>query len=180
MWGRVDLLKGKATIVLSRTLGEENAPKTGASTRTIALLPNVVELLKTLLPLHVTAEDYVFTDEQGKPINQNEFGRKFQDVLRVLGIRPRPFYNTRHTYISVALTLGCNPKWIAEQTGTSIAMIQQNYGRYIRDDGDALLRAYVESSKIEQNEDAETFSDDRAKYAGSMVVPTGFEPVLPT
>ena len=65
-WGRVDLLNGKATIVLSRTLGEENAPKTGASTRTIALLPNVVELLKTLLPLHVTAEDYVFTDEQGK------------------------------------------------------------------------------------------------------------------
>jgi integrase len=66
MWGRVDLLNGKATIVLSRTLGEENAPKTGASTRTVALLPNVVELLKTLLPLHVTAEDYVFTDEQGK------------------------------------------------------------------------------------------------------------------
>src|SRR4029077_2358159 len=131
-WGRVDLLNGKATIVLSRTLGEENAPKTGAITRTIALLPNVVELLKTLLPLHVTAEDYVFTDEQGRPIDQNEFGRKFQDVLRVLNIRPRPFYNTRHTYISVALTLGCNPKWIAEQTGTSIAMIQQNYGRYIR------------------------------------------------
>jgi len=38
------------------------------------------------------------------------------------------------------LTLGCNQKWIAEQTGTSIAMIQEHYGKFIRDDGDALLR----------------------------------------
>lgn len=26
-------------------------------------------------------------------------------------------------------------------------MIQEHYGKYIRDDGDALLRAYVEQSK---------------------------------
>jgi hypothetical protein len=45
---------------------------------------------------------------------------------------------------SVALTLGCNPKWIAEQIATSLAMIQQNYGKYIRDDGDAVLWAYLE------------------------------------
>ncbi len=66
----------------------------------------------------------------------------------MLKIRPRPFYNVRHTFISVALTIGCNQKWIAEQTGTSIAMIQDHYGRYIRDDGDALLRAYVEQPKL--------------------------------
>jgi integrase len=184
-WGKVDLLNGKATIVVSRTLGEENAPKTRGSARTITLLPNVVDLLKTLLPLHVRAEDYVLTDDLGLPIEQNEFGRKFGDVLRVLEIRPRPFYNTRHTYISVALTLGCNPKWIAEQTATSLAMIQQNYGKYIRDDGDALLRAYVENSKTDQNEEqtetfTETFPGERANYAGTLVVPTGFEPVLPT
>ena len=85
----------------------------------------------------------------------------FQDVLRVLHIRPRPFNNARHTYISVALTLGCNQKSIAEQTGTSIAMIQQNYGRYIRDEGDRLLRDYVESTKLsEQNAESETLSEN--------------------
>ena len=99
----------------------------------------------------------------------------------MLEIRPRPFYNTRHTYISVALTFGCNPKWIAEQTATSLAMIQQNYGKYIRDDGDALLRAYVERPKTDQNEEkTETFPGERTNYAGLLVVPTGFEPVLPT
>jgi hypothetical protein len=104
--------------------------------------------------------------------------------LRVLQIRPRPFYNTRHTFISVALTLGYNQKWIAEQTGTSIAMLQENYGKYIRDDGDALLRAYVESEKRDSVEEetetfTETFSSVSANYASSLASPTGFEPVSP-
>jgi integrase len=183
--GRVDLAIGTAMIVKSRYLGTEAAPKTRASRRTVKLLPNVVDLLKTIAPLHQTPDDYVHTDEQGRPIDQSEFGRRFQAVLGVLGIRPRPFYNTRHTYISVALTLRCNPKWIAEQTGTSLAMIEQNYGKYIRDDGDAPLRAYVENRKTDQNEEktetfTETFSDEKTNYAETLVVPTGFEPVLPT
>jgi len=146
-WGSVDLANAKATFALSRHLGEENAPKTRASRRTVTLLPNVVDLLKSILPLRVEPNGYVFTDGQGKPIDQSEFARGFQAVLRVLKIRPRPFYNTRHTFISIALTLGCNQKWIAEQTGTSIAMIQERYGKFIRDNGDALLRAYVAQSK---------------------------------
>jgi hypothetical protein len=37
-------------------------------------------------------------------------------------------------------------------------MIEQNYGKYIRDDGDAPLRAYVENPKTDQNEEkTETF-----------------------
>jgi integrase len=109
-WGSVDLVNGKATFALSRHLGEENAPKTRASRRTVTLLPNVIELLKSILPLRVEPNSYVFTDGEGRPIDQSEFARGFQAVLRVLKIRPRPFYNTRHTFISIALTLGCNQK----------------------------------------------------------------------
>ncbi len=183
-WGSVDLLSGKATFAVSRHLGEENARKTRASRRTVSLLPNVVELLKSLLPLRVEPNSYVFTDGQGKPIDQSEFARGFQAVLRVLKIRPRPFYNTRRTFISVALTIGCNQKWIAEQTGTSIEMMQRNYGKYIRDDGDALLRAYVErSDRHTEGEKTgtfpETFSDESYNYSDSLASPTGFEPVLP-
>ena len=35
------------------------------------------------------------------PIDQSEFARGFQAVLRGLKIRQRPFYNTRHTFISM-------------------------------------------------------------------------------
>jgi len=184
-WGSVDLQSSKATFSLSRHLGEENATKTRASRRTISLLPTVVELLKSILPLRVEPNSYVFTDEQGKPIEQGEFGRAFQGVLRVLKIRPRPFYNLRHTFISVALTIGCNQKWIAEQAGTSIAMIQEHYGRYIRDDGDSRLREHVKEQKndaIEQKTGtfAGTFSREAPNYRNPLVVPTGIEPVFPT
>ena len=186
--GKIDLTSGKAMIVRSRHLGAEDAPKTRASRRTVKLLPNVIEILNTIA-LYQNPDDYVYTDEHGRPIDQAEFGCGFQDVLRVLSIRPRPFYNTRHTYISVAFTLGCNIKWIAEQCGTSVEMIQENYGKYIRSDGDAPILAYlarsVEVQEQEKNEEksetfGETFSGERTNYAGTLVVPTGFEPVLPT
>ena len=47
----------------------------------------------------------------------------------------------------VAVRLTANQKWIAEQPGTSIAMIQEHSGRYIRDDGDLLFRAYLAKPK---------------------------------
>ena len=137
------------------------------------------------MPLRVEPNSYVLHDGQGKPIDQGEFGRAFQGVLRVLEIRQRRFYNIRHTFISVALTIGCNQKWIAEQTGTSIAMIQDHYGKYIRDGGDALLRAYVEQPKLDAIEAktgtfSETFSGEVSNYVNHLVVPTGIEPVFPT
>ena len=96
-------------------------------------------------------------------------------------LRPRPFYNTRHTFVGVALTIGCNQKWIAEQTGTSIAMIQEHYGRYVRDDGDALLRVYVEKPKLTaQEQKTGTFSSAASKYQNTLASPTGFEPVSPS
>lgn len=74
------------------------------------------------------------------------------------------FYNARHTFISIALTLGCNQKWIAEQTGTSIAMLQEHYGKDIRDDGDGPVTG--------------TFSRQYSSYQINLASPTGFEPVL--
>ena len=162
-WGSVDLLSGKAMLSLSRHLGEENATKTTASRRTISLFPNVAELLKSILPhFRVEPNSYVFTDGQGKPIDQSELNHcSFQPVLRILTLRPRLFYNTQHTFSSVALTIGSNQKWIAEQTGTSVQMIQEHYGKYIRDDGDALLRAYVEQPKPDAIEEKTgTFSNE--------------------
>ncbi len=54
----------------------------------------------------------------------------------------------------------------------------------------AVLRAYVtrsfalpslkEQETGVNEEETETFTGESAKYAGTMVVPTGIEPVLPT
>jgi len=174
-WGNVDLETGTATVTRSRHLGEENAPKTEGSRRTIRLLPTVVELLTASKPLRITESDYVFTNTEGGPIDADQWRKDYwYKALRAISIRERKFYATRHTYISVALSVGVNIKWLAEQCGTSVAMIEKHYGRYIRDDGDAPLRA-LQGTKTETF--PETFSDYPPNSLNSLVSPTGFEPV---
>jgi hypothetical protein len=110
-------------------LGREGRPKTGKSKRELVLHENLVEVLKNHLPLHPKHDDFVFTTPNGAPIDQaNFYVREWAPMLRVLKVRPRPFYNTRHTYISYMLELGAKPLWVARQTGTSLDMIEKHYG----------------------------------------------------
>jgi len=159
-WGDIDLKAGRASITKSRYYGAENATKTSGSERDVSLLPPVVDVLKATKPLHATENDYVFKNQEGSPINEDKWRKKhWYRAMRALGIKPRKFYATKHTYISVALSAGVNIKWLAEQCGTSVAMIEKHYGRFIKDDGDAPLRAILGAETVTF---AETFlSEDQ-------------------
>ena len=53
-----------------------------------------------------------------------------------------------HTFISDALSHGLNIKWIAEYCGTSVAMIEKHYGRYIKSDSEEqLMRLFGSKTK---------------------------------
>jgi integrase len=39
-----------------------------------------------------------------------------------------------HTFISIGLTNGLKIKWLAEYCGTSVAMIEKHYGKYLGGD----------------------------------------------
>ena len=91
-------------------------------------------------------DTYVFVNaKNGGPIEQREWPKDhWRRALTATEIRPRKFYATKHTFISVALTKGLNLKFIAEYCGTSVAMIEQHYGRFLGsrvDDQLALLSA---------------------------------------
>jgi hypothetical protein len=68
-----------------------------------------------------------------RPVDEESRGIWFR-ALRSLGIRPRKFHTTRHTFIAWALSEGANLKGLAEYCGTSVQMVEQSYGRYIRKD----------------------------------------------
>jgi len=124
--GDIDLANGTISITKSRHLGEERAPKTSASRRTINLLPNVVDVLQRAKELRVTETDYFFKNRKRAPIDADQWRKDYwYTALRAKGITERDFYCTRHTFISLALTAGENIKAIAEQTGTSVQMIQE-------------------------------------------------------
>jgi hypothetical protein len=67
------------------------------------------------------------------PSRPESYGMWFR-CLRSLGIRPRKACSTRHTFIAWALSEGANMKGLAEYCGTSVAVIERSYGRFIRGD----------------------------------------------
>lgn len=182
-WGDVDAEQGVVSIRLSRYLGSEGATKTQHSERTIRLLPEVRDALRQLRPLHATEDSYVFVNSKnGGPIEQREWPRDhWRRALTGTKIRPRKFYATKHTFISVALTKGLNLKFIAEYCGTSVAMIEQHYGRFLASRVDDQLALLSGSTVAREEAKTATFGGGlqfRAeKPLRNIASPTGFEPV---
>ena len=182
----VDVNRGLLEIQTSRYLGSEAATKTEHSERTIKLLPEVREILKTLVQYKSNARDaYVFVNaKNGGPINHSEWPKGcWKKAIDETGIRYRKFYATRHTFISTALTKGLNIKFIAEYCGTSVAMIEQRYGRFLRHRAEDQLRllgappAQVSGPKTRKGETfGETFPLTAEKPLWNKASPTGFEP----
>ena len=134
-WGDIELSAGSLSISKSHYMGEDGPTKTAASERVVALGMPVIAALKAIKPLHVTEVDFVFKNSEGRPINEDKWRKKYwYRALRACAIRPRKFYATRHTFISIGLSQGLNIKWLAEYCGTSVAMIEKHYGRYIKSD----------------------------------------------
>jgi integrase len=131
-WRDIDLNNGMLSITTGRTEGEEGTPKTLNSTRSIKLLRPVIDYLAQIKPLRAQPSDYIFLNQRGQPIDQWNFGeRHFQGALTALKIRHRDFYHTRHTFISVMLSHGENPKRIGEYVGNSPEVIYRSYGKWL-------------------------------------------------
>lgn len=193
-WADIDIARGTIAVRRSRYQGAENAPKTRGSNRTVYLVHPVREALRVMMPLHARPDDYVFVNELTRgPIDQGEWAREFwHRPLRALNIRARKFYATRHTFISIALTAGVNLKWLAEQCGNSVAMIERHYGRFLAGEAEAQLRLLegeqqqpaAAVGRVARHSKPSTHtarSTVRPKFPlQNEVVPTGIEPVLPT
>jgi len=134
-WGDVDIKSAVMSISKSRYRDTDSPTKTVASEREITMGEPVVSALRLIKPLHVTEKDFVLKNQEGNPINEDKWrGKYWYRALRACGVRARKFYATRHTFISDALSHGVNIKWLAEYCGTSVAMIEKHYGRYVKSD----------------------------------------------
>ena len=133
-WGDIDLRYNTAKVNKSRVQGHEAGTKTVRSNREIHLHENLVEVLKARKPLYVRPEDYAFTTPEGTPVDANNFySREWLPMLRreSVNVRPRPFYNTRHSYSSFMLTVGARTAFVSKQTGDTIKTIEAHYAKYI-------------------------------------------------
>ena len=143
-WGAVDLRRGVLTVRLSRTLGEDNTPKTQHSNRDIPLRPELVTILRDAKPLRADEAAFVFTSQAGNSLDAERFVEKhWRPALRATNVRPRKFYATRHTFISLTLMAGVvKLKRLAMVCGTSIEMIEKHYAKWMDDDRPEELAAF--------------------------------------
>ena len=144
--GDVDLKYATAGIHKSIVQGNEGGTKTVRSNREIHLHENVVKVLseENPAPLSIDPDDYLFTTLAGTPIDVGNFyKREWLPMLRRLKIRPRPFYNTRHSYVSFLYSIGAKSGFISSQTGDSIKTLETDYAKYIKEADDN--RDFVEN-----------------------------------
>ncbi|KAB2314530.1 site-specific integrase [Betaproteobacteria bacterium SCN2] len=152
--GEVDGLKWKYVdfehrlILVRETIvnGIEEYTKTDGSQRDIQMSQVVFNALKEQEKATREKSEYVFCNQQGKPLNHNNVtNRVWYPLLRYLGLKVRRPYQTRHTCATLWLASGENPEWVARQLGhTSTEMLFKVYSRYVpnltRQDGSAFER----------------------------------------
>ncbi|MGH7788584.1 MAG: Arm DNA-binding domain-containing protein [Candidatus Binatia bacterium] len=136
----VDLRYGAARVARSRVGSDEGKTKNQKSKRTVRLHLPTVEVLNEVWPIHSKPMDYVFTTTTGGPVTEGNFYQRiWLPALRRLKVRERPFYNTRHSYISYMLSIGKKLAFVSEQTGHGIRTLEKHYKKYLPQDDDLTL-----------------------------------------
>ena len=86
-------------------------------------------LLQSIKPKNATPESLVFPSPEGRHIDLNNFrNRTWKKVLKGLSIEYRKLYQTRHTFITLALETGnLDAKDVARLVGNSPEVIYRHY-----------------------------------------------------
>ena len=113
--------------------GIEAEPKTGPREVDCSYDPTIFAVLDTVRTAKGAPEpNYVFTDPEGQPLSQEWLHKRvWLRTLRRAGLRERGQYNIRDTFISIALSAGEDPGWVAKVCGTSEEMIFRHYRTWI-------------------------------------------------
>lgn len=130
-WRDIDLNEGAVKICqgLVRTKGglKFHEPKTRFSKRTIGIGPAVIQVLKThkkqqsehrLSVGHAYQDnDLVFCNELGSPLDPRAITRHFERLLERAGLEKINFHGLRHTFATLSLQEGTDPRTTQEALG---------------------------------------------------------------
>ncbi len=131
-WSQLDLERGQAAISEARvTAGyavRESTPKTDRGRRSVALDPATVAALREHRKRQVSEQlaygagyvqtgGLVFVQEDGSPLHPDRVSKVFGANVSALGGTRITLHGLRHTWASLALQAGVNPKVVSERLG---------------------------------------------------------------
>lgn len=135
-WSDIDWKNETISISKGRVRGIEGLPKTKSSERKIPFTAPVKKALLELSQKHkaqtvVSLDDYVFTNRRGNPINKH-LDVKWKKALVKAGLRHRPSYQLRHTFVTHCIMKGLPLPFIAKLIGHStIDTLIRHYAGWI-------------------------------------------------
>lgn len=132
-WRDVDFDNG--TISVSRTVQRINkhgksevvigTPKSKSSVRTVPIPDFLLAILKSKRK----SDDFYIITGACKPTEPRTMQNRFKSILKICGIRNVNFHLLRHTYATVCIENGFDPKTLSELLGHADASITLN--RYV-------------------------------------------------
>ena len=114
--------------------GLEAPPKTGQREVVCDYDPMIFEIFerRRRRSLETGHRQYVFTDSRGRPLSQEWLAKRvWKPTLRTIGVSERGQYNIKDTFITLALSAGEDPGWVAQVCGTSEQMIFRHYRNWM-------------------------------------------------
>jgi integrase len=114
--------------------GLEAEPKTGPREVDCIYAPEIFAAFSRLRDRAVAVgpEDFVFTGQTGDALSQEWLNQQiWTPTLKRVGITHRGQYSIRDTFITLALSSGEDPGWVAQVCGTSEEMIFRHYRHWI-------------------------------------------------
>jgi integrase len=147
--GQLDIRRSLGTVANELVVGE---PKTDKGRRTVSLDPPTVQVLREhraeqlrqrlLLGPAFVDEGWVFCQPDGKPLHPTRFQRVFHRRTAAAGVPRIRLHDLRHTWATLALQAGVNPKIVQERIGhASVAITLDLYTHVDRAQHDAAARA---------------------------------------
>ena len=161
-WENIDFNRHEIVIKQALVKGKMVPPKTQESYRAIQMSPWVFDALKDQQAITYKRSEYVFCAHTGSPLDYNNINKQvWHPTLRLLGLKTRNAYQTRHTAATLWLAAGESPEWIASQMGHSTTkMLFNTYSRYVpnmtRQDGSAFEALVMRSQTVQASTDKET------------------------
>ena len=111
-----------------RGICEFKEPKSDHSRRKVSLTPTLALFLRRhrevseeqalRLGRILKLDDLVFSGPEGRPVDPGTLGKTFRGIVRRAGLTCR-FHDLRHTFASLLLAAGANPKVVSEALGHS-------------------------------------------------------------